>query len=284
MEQQSADWLAWRTQGIGSSDAPVIMEVSPWKSPLQLWEEKLGKAKPQTTNWAQQRGIDLEPKARAYYETLENREMPPTLLEHPKYGFLRASLDGYNAKSKRILEIKCPGREDHAKAVAGQVPEKYIWQLYHQLLVADADQVDYFSYDGQSGAIVPFYRDEKAEKKLLAAEVNFWELVQSKTPPAPTDKDYAVVKDSESERLFKRWKTLDARAGAVLEELKEIEAEIKRRHEKESRIQCAGVKLLRFQRSGSVDYAKIPELAGVDLERYRKAPLTVTQISRIKKP
>ena len=42
MEQKSEEWLDWRKKGIGSSDAPIIMGVSPWKTPFELWEEKTG--------------------------------------------------------------------------------------------------------------------------------------------------------------------------------------------------------------------------------------------------
>lgn len=37
------DWLAARQGGIGGSDAPVVLEQSPWKSPLELWGEKTGR-------------------------------------------------------------------------------------------------------------------------------------------------------------------------------------------------------------------------------------------------
>ena len=40
-----------------------------------------------------------------------------------------------------------------------------------------------------------------------------------------------------------------------------------------------GVELLRSSRRGSVDYAAIPELRGVNLEAYRKPPVTVVRIN-----
>src|SRR3990167_10286820 len=35
-------WLEARRQGLGASDAPVILGLSPWKTPLALYAEKLG--------------------------------------------------------------------------------------------------------------------------------------------------------------------------------------------------------------------------------------------------
>ena len=40
-----------------------------------------------------------------------------------------------------------------------------------------------------------------------------------------------------------------------------------------------GVELLRSSRRGTVDYAAIPELRGVNLEPYRKPPVTVVRIN-----
>src|SRR3990172_7017919 len=97
MKQNTPAWLEWKNQGLGSSDAPIIMGVSPWMTALQLWEIKTGKFKPsQESNWAMERGSRLEPKARAHYQLLTERDMTPALKEHPEYPFLRASLDGFD--------------------------------------------------------------------------------------------------------------------------------------------------------------------------------------------
>lgn len=40
LDQRTDEWLMWRSQGIGASDAPVIMGVSPWSDPVSLWMEK----------------------------------------------------------------------------------------------------------------------------------------------------------------------------------------------------------------------------------------------------
>ena len=35
-----ADWLEYRKQGIGGSDASVVCGISRYKSPVELWMEK----------------------------------------------------------------------------------------------------------------------------------------------------------------------------------------------------------------------------------------------------
>lgn len=41
----------------------------------------------------------------------------------------------------------------------------------------------------------------------------------------------------------------------------------------------SGLELLRTVRKGAVDYSAVPELSGVDLERYRKPPVEVIKVS-----
>ena len=40
LDQKTQEWLIWRAQGIGASDAPIIMGVSPWSNIIALWRDK----------------------------------------------------------------------------------------------------------------------------------------------------------------------------------------------------------------------------------------------------
>lgn len=202
MEQQTSSWHEWRSQGIGASDAPIIMGVSPWSTPYQLWQEKRGVLRVKSDgNWATDRGNRLEPKARASYEFKVGFLSPPTLVVNQVYPFIRASLDGYNAQFRRILEIKCPGKADHAKAISGEVPEKYFPQLQHQLLATgQAIQNDYYSYDGESGVLVICDPDSSYQRLLLEKLQEFWGWVQDGTPPPLTDKDRRRI--AKAEKLY----------------------------------------------------------------------------------
>jgi predicted phage-related endonuclease len=195
--------------------------------------------------------------------------MPAQLHTHSEHSFLRASLDGYNLQKKRILEIKCPGKEDHAIALKGKVPEKYIWQLVHQLAVTNADSVDYLSFDGTAGVIVPFERDLKLEKKLLPEEMKFWELVQKKTPPELTERDLMEITDPEDIALFEEMKKAKAIADAADEQVEKFVSQIKKKFPN-GQIYCSGYQLIKIFRSGTVDLEKIPQLKGIDLDQYRK--------------
>ena len=41
-KQNTPEWLEFRKNKIGASDIPIIMGLSPYSTPLQLWKRKLG--------------------------------------------------------------------------------------------------------------------------------------------------------------------------------------------------------------------------------------------------
>lgn len=264
------DWKKWRSEGLGASDAPIVMGVSPWKTRYQLWEEKCGlNVKDDGNNWATRRGNDLEPKARAHYELLHTIDMPVAFVQHKDYPFIRASLDGYNEEKRVILEIKCPGKEDHEKARVGEIPDKYWPQVQHQLLATGADYVHYYSFDGESGHLVIAEPDPDYIDGLFKELCLFWELVQTRTPPDLGTKDFKTVRDKEFLALVNEWRSLDSQIAVLAAAQKKCREEIiaKLPH---PNVICGDLKIFRTFRKGNVDYGKIPQLEGVDLEQFRK--------------
>ena len=107
MQDKSEEWLEWRRKGIGSSDAPIIMGVSDYATPYELWLEKTGKSKrDNTTNFIQDKGNRAEAFIRARIELETGLEYPPQQCEHYQDRFLRASLDG-----REKIEGHCPERQ-----------------------------------------------------------------------------------------------------------------------------------------------------------------------------
>lgn len=245
LTQQTTAWLEWRRGKIGASDAPIILGVSPWKTRYQLWLEKSGKTPLESgTNYQQQRGIDLEPKARAFYELYNDCDMPPTLVEHSQYPFLAASMDGYNHDLRRGLEIKCPGKADHDTALAGKIPDKYWPQVQHQLLVTGAEQIDYVSFDGERGTIVEVKPDREYMAMLLNEEMKFWALVQQGIAPELSEQDFKEITDPALIEKFQRWRDCKLRHMQIDEMLERYKSEILE-HVDHPRIRCAGVQVVK---------------------------------------
>jgi putative phage-type endonuclease len=224
MDQRTDNWLEWRNKGIGGSDAPIIMGVSPWKTPRQLWEEKTGKVKKEDQgNWATERGNRLEPIARAKYELMSDIEMGPATCQHIKYEFLRASMDGWNPQKKRGLEIKFAGRADHEGARAGKVPDKYYPQVQHQIFVTGAEVVDYASYYVPKGAldhqgellIVEVKPDLEYLKAYLRVAIKFWECVTTGVAPDFIADDFKVIRLIVARKAAEEWKRLSRELAAL---------------------------------------------------------------------
>lgn len=277
MEQRTSEWLEWRKGGIGSSDAPIIMGVSPWKTPYQLWEEKTGRVinDNSDSNWAIERGNRLEPAARSHYETVVHnmeKSFLPVAIAHEKYPMLRASMDGVCKELNGAIEIKCPGKADHEKAAKGEIPEKYYWQLQHQLNVGGYDWIDYVSYDGSEIKTVRMVKNEEDILKLLEAEFKFWDCVIKDTPPPLSDRDYKKIVGDVFRIKAMQFKLLDKQ----LHDLKKLHSETKQQMldlVEHPRAEGYGIRIIRFKRKGNVDYSKIPELKDVNLNQYRK-PMT----------
>lgn len=268
-------WHQWRSKGLGSSDSPIIMGVSPWCTPYQLWERKCGiVTREQNSNFAIERGNDLEPKARAQYELEHDIEMPATLVEHAKHPWLRSSLDGYNEKASRVLEIKCPGRDDHAKAVEGKVPDKYWPQCQQQLLVTGAKHLHYYSFDGVNGVVVEVLPDLDYCARLFLALESFWDMVQKRQPPPFTDRDIIKVRDPDLKELAETWRAAKGAKDAA-EELEaktrsKLLAAINERPGQHPKLLIGNVKASRLVRKGNVKYLSMPQLSCVDEDEFNR--------------
>jgi putative phage-type endonuclease len=283
-EQQTSRWHDWRRKGIGASDVPIILGLSPWKTPLELYEEKISTSpKKESGNFATQRGQWLEQEARTQYELLVGQDAPPILVVHPEYEFMRASLDGYVESEKIVLEIKCPGREDHKTALNGKVPEKYYPQVQYQLLITGADKAHYFSFDGEAGCIVEVKPDADYQAMLVERVKNFWEEnVLKRVPPEPSKQDKVHVTDDSGKSLFRRFKAIKQEIDRLTEELNIVREDILSRFKGQERtVECEGVQLLFTIRKGAVDYDSIPQLEKVDLDQYRKPSAVVPMIKLI---
>ena len=186
--QNSEEWKAWRSLGIGASDVPIIMGESPWTTRLQLWQQKKGLATRSATNIyqikAMERGHKLEPEARARFEKRLGKAFPAVSCEHPYVSFIRASLDGFNADENANLEIKCPGKLDHATALSGNVPTKYMPQLQAQMLVSGASKTYYFSWDGlDSDKTIEVLPNKAYQGRMLMEILDFWHCVVTGKEP-----------------------------------------------------------------------------------------------------
>jgi putative phage-type endonuclease len=279
--QGSPEWHDHRAQYRNASETAIIMGDSPWTTPYQLWEYRTAR-KVQTVNSAMARGTALEPQARAAYEALTGHVMQPLVLVEGDYS---ASLDGLSFDGELLVEIKCPVKGKASslwqQVAQGQIPVHYRWQLEHQFLVSKANKGHLYVFDGADGILLEVAPCPDRWQAIHEAWNAFMLCIETDTPPALTERDKVVRKDAEWQAAAERYVQLKAESDALALRLDEAKAVLLglAEHPSESGF---GVGVTKYWKQGNVDYKRIPELVGIDLETYRQEGRWETRVSILK--
>ena len=270
LEQGSEEWLELRKKHVTGSDAAVVMGLSPWQTPLALWEYKMDIRPPEPLNRVMLEGQAYEAQARHDYELQTGHLMLPSVLKSYTEKFMMASLDGINFEKDRIVEIKC-GKATYRDAQKNKIATYYHAQMQHCMHVANVDVCDFFAWrPNEKPILIEVKRDEKFCEKMLESERLFYQRLVDGVAPDSTDSDVTFIKDEES--LFRKlefeWHALDKEIKNLEEARDNIRGELIGFADGKS---CEGryCRVRRFHRKGNIQYAKIPELKDVDLEQYR---------------
>ena len=266
MKQNSAEWHKMRKGKIGASDANIIMGVSKFMTPFQLWEQKTSdEIKEDEPNFIQRKGHDLEERSRAIFETETGHEWPPIIAVHEKKDYIMASLDGFCKELDVIWESKYVGQDDFNIVKDGDCLYQYYPQIQQQLFVTGARylvlDVTTEDKDKEKGSFknarLDIYPDSKYIKSKLLPHLNtFWEKVTTKTPPVLAKMDVLKVKDKELLKLLAEYKTAKASA----EKEKELKTKIFKMIS-HNKVECGNFKISVSVSEGSesIDYKKICE-------------------------
>jgi putative phage-type endonuclease len=193
--EDEAEWLEQRKKGIGGSEASMVLGINPWKSRLELWNEKVThKSNIDATKQLMFKiGHILEPIIAEEYtkETGRILEERPLKIHH-KYPFVLGNVDREiigDIKGPGILEIKTKGawtnwHED-------DIPIYYYAQIQHYLNIYNYSWGSFAVLDlgVMKLNIVDIKRDDDFISKLVTEEIEFWKLVENKIPPpvSPTN-------------------------------------------------------------------------------------------------
>lgn len=200
-----AAWLEERKHGIGASDASAIVGMSPWKSNVQLWEEKTGlRESPDISNKPQiQYGKEAEAPIRALFaldhpELRVTYESPYKIIRSDAHPFIFCTPDGELTDQdgrKGGLEIKTT-EIMHSRQWAewnGRIPDAYYCQVCHQMYAADWEYVWLRAYirrarGGEWRTEVRDYHITRSDAQedidtLVAATITFWRQVQTRQCP-----------------------------------------------------------------------------------------------------
>lgn len=199
--------LKMRSSGIGGSDVSIILGLNPWRTPLQLWAEKVGKLEPQEENAAMEWGSRLES---AVYQKFKHEHAKDydcsyggSTIRHPEHKTLLATPDAFiNCRNNGsgVLEIKTSSQHPW-----DNVPTYYLLQGQHYCYVLNKSfymfavlfrGTEYREYG-------PFQFDREAYEKQVIPELEkFWKCVEDKNPALSpvTLNDLNLIVDVDKEK------------------------------------------------------------------------------------
>lgn len=277
--QNTPEWLEQRLKFICASDSPIILGLSHYKTPLELWREKVSGLEqdytPRMEYGRQQEGI-----ARNAFIEATGIFVEPDVMTRDIFF---ASLDGIDVHTRAVVEIKCLKESDHEEARNGSIKPMYYAQMQHQMYVADSPFGYYVGYRMGDLYFQKIERDEEFIKKIIEAGTEFYRRIQELDPPEETEKDKQPKKIEDTAWIQKA------------QELMEIKEQIKSLQGREKELlaslvagaegqPCIGgcYELKAHLKKGIIQYGNILELKEIDLERYRSAPVSFWTLKKVK--
>lgn len=225
-----AAWLAERRQGIGASESAAVLGLSPYRTALDVYLDKVGDAPPLADSEAMYWGRELEGAILRRYMRDTGRELQTVQRTYRSelHPFMTATPDAVGAD--RLVEVKTAGMrsaDQWGEPGTDAVPVQYLVQVTHQMIVTGHQLADLaVLIGGQDYRVYAVQLDAELAAAIIARETEFWQAVESRNPPAPTTLAGA----------FARWPkdagtsiTASADVYEAVQRLKAVKAEIKAR-------------------------------------------------------
>mgnify|MGYP000921289846 FL=1 len=180
-------WLEARREGIGGSDASIIVGLNRWKSPFQLWLEKTGKAEPEDLSdneyvyWGK---VLEEAVANRFCELTGKKVQRRGLLQMDDYPYIRANVDRMVVGENAGLECKTCNGFAAKEWEDDEVPAAYYVQCQHYMMVTGCERWYIAVLIGGNHFVwkeIP--RNDNEIDLLLQAEIDFWHKVEAGIMP-----------------------------------------------------------------------------------------------------
>jgi putative phage-type endonuclease len=201
----SEEWHSFRRNGIGGSEVGYIMGLSPYKSSIQLFYEKIGEHEPsREQNEAMFHGTHLESYVAnlwkyydgtktGYIENFNQNNIIRDLfvvdgyIRNPKYPHLFANVDGIMPigsvslatsevlEKNGLLEIKTIG-SFYAKVWDDGIPPQYLAQVHQYMMILELDYCEIaMLIDGKFFEVHIVERSQRLCDQIEQMTLEFWE-------------------------------------------------------------------------------------------------------------
>lgn len=185
-----------RLDGIYSTDAPAALGVSKYRTPVQVWLEKIGQDLPadEPEREEVQMGHVMQPIIGRLYEQRTGRrvrDLDGVSMQHSTIPWMRSHFDFEVAGEKRLVEAKnfaIQRMREFGEDGSGDVPWDCLVQCIHEAAVYQVPVVDLaVLFGGQRFRIFEIEINQEVTQDVIDQLGHFWDLVQTKTPPPPLD-------------------------------------------------------------------------------------------------
>lgn len=181
------DWLSQRKKGIGGSDIAAIAGLSPWRSPMAVYLDKIGEIPDQEENELMYWGTRLEDIVADEFSLRTGLKVQRknAILQHSEYPWMLANIDRRIVGQKVGLECKTTSAYGKDNWADNKVPDMY--QLQCQWYMAVTGYESWWIavlIGGNTFQYKEIKRDEEIINYLIKIGADFWTLVENKTPPA----------------------------------------------------------------------------------------------------
>lgn len=199
------EWLKARGMRIGGSDAACLLGLNPWKSNVQLWNEKMHPESVENIdNEAMAYGRAAEPVIRELF-AIEHKNIKVVYEENNLWlnddlPFAHASLDGWWVDGTKngitgVIEIKTVTIRNSTQASEwiGRIPDNYYCQVLWYMMVTNAQEAwltALMHFFGGRREVRDYYitRDDSQVENdiscLVDAGEKFWKSLQEGKEPA----------------------------------------------------------------------------------------------------
>lgn len=209
-----AEWLTERGRTIGGSDASAVVGLNPYKTNVELWQEKTGRIIPEDISdkpyvkYGHDAELLLREMFKLDFPQYQVDYVDNNLFRNKKYPWGHYSADGWLTEKikiddstnvitrKGILEIKTTEilQSMQKEKWDKKIPDNYYIQVLHGLLILEADFAVLKAqlktvFDGVPYLQTKHYHIERADVEadiqyLAKEEEKFWRNVQNGIKPS----------------------------------------------------------------------------------------------------
>ena len=274
LEQGTDEWKKYRLGGVGASDIPIIMGTLPtkYKTKYELWQIKCGQKAEDAPNKAMYHGMQYENAAREWCSKAMELDLKPLCIQDEEVDYFRASLDGYDADQKIVVEIKCPMNTQTLDDAleCGAVHSYWIDQTLWQMGLAGTEEgyIALWDHRDHTCCVIRVHWDEKRYKKMRFEAKVFWDNVKCGIPPELNEKDYKEIHNTELEHLLFEYGQYDNEEKAAKKRKEALKERILEFGDG-GNFTCSGHKV--YKRAGNVTYdTKAMVKDGINVDKYKK--------------